>query len=530
MMLRDDLVLGIRLLGGLPRFVRHPVGLTEARVTLRRRLETRGAALLGVARRVYAKPGNPYRLLLESAGCEFGDLERFVLQDGVEGTLESLLARGVYLTVDEFKGRRPVVRGSTSFRIDPVLLQNPAAGGVSALTSGSRGPRRSVAIDLRAIRDWAVNVRFEFEGRGAPNPAVARWSIPGGEAVAGILSMYAGSGVPLARWFSPVDPASPDLHPRYRWSTRLLRWGSVLGGVPVPRPEHVPIEEPEPIIRWITDTLRAGASPFLVMYVSSAVRLARAAVEAGIDLTGSHILGTGEPITASRRATVQRAGMSIAGRYASMEIGPIASGCLTPAAPDDVHVFHDSLALVQPPPDRATAGSPVRPLFISTLQPSVPFTMLNVSLGDQAVLASRTCGCLLGEVGWRTHLHGIRSFEKLTAGGMSFLDADLVRVLEDVLPTRFGGVPTDYQLVEDEEGDGRPRLRLLIHPAVGPVDPTEARAAFLDAIGAGAGPERVMGLAWRGAGFPRVERRPPVATGSGKILHLHVGRQPGGVR
>jgi hypothetical protein len=65
---------------------------------------------------------------------------------------------------------------------------------------------------------------------------------------------------------------------------------------------------------------------------------------------------------------------------------------------------------------------------------------------------------------------------------------------------------------------------------VGPVDPQAARAAFLDAIGAGVGPERVMGLTWHGAGLPGVERRPPLATGSGKILHLHVGGQSGGSR
>ena len=495
-------------------------------MTLRHRLETRGSALLGIAQRVYAQPGNPYRLLLESAGCEFGDLERLVSRDGVEGALESLLRQGVYLTVDEFKGRRPVVRGSTSFQADPAFLQNPVAGSVPALTSGSRGPRTSVAIDLHAIRDWAVNTRFEFEARGARRWTVARWTVPGGEAVAGILRFYAGSGVPLARWFSPVEPSSPDLHPRYRWSAWVLRSGSRLGGVPVPSPQYVPLENPGPIVRWLAGTLRTGASPFLVMYVSSAVRLARAALDAGVDLAGTHILGTGEPVTANRRATIRRAGIEIAASYASMEIGPIASGCLSATEPDDVHVFHDLLALIQPP---GLPASP-RPLFASTLRPTAPVTMLNVSLGDQGVLARDSCDCLFGETGWRTHLRGIRSFEKLTAGGMSFLDTDLVRVLEDVLPSRFGGAPTDYQLVEDEEADGRPRLRLLIHPAVGPVDPQAASAAFLDAIGAGGGPERVMGLAWHGAGLPGVERRPPLATGSGKILHLHAGGQPRGSR
>ena len=39
-----------------------------------------------------------------------------------------------------------------------------------------------------------------------------------------------------------------------------------------------------------------------------------------------------------------------------------------------------------------------------------------------------------------------------------------------------------------------------------------------------------MSLVWRDAGLLRVERRPPVATETGKVLHLHSvssGRPPG---
>ena len=73
-------------------------------------------------------------------------------------------------------------------------------------------------------------------------------------------------------------------------------------------------------------------------------------------------------------------------------------------------------------------------------------------------------------MGWTTHLREIRSHEKLTAGGMTFLDTDLIRVLEEVLPARFGGAPTDYQLVEEEAAEGQPRVRLLVHPRIGAVD------------------------------------------------------------
>jgi hypothetical protein len=78
--------------------------------------------------------------------------------------------------------------------------------------------------------------------------------------------------------------------------------------------------------------------------------------------------------------------------------------------------------------------------------------------------------------------------------------------------------------VEEEDRDGAARLRLVVHPGVGPLDPEAVAGAFVEALGRGSGAERVMGLAWREAALVRVERRPPLATASGKLLHLHVGR------
>ena len=61
----------------------------------------------------------------------------------MEGVLEALYRQGVYLTVDELKGRRPVIRGATTIPLDPVALRNPlTAGPLHARTSGSGGARR----------------------------------------------------------------------------------------------------------------------------------------------------------------------------------------------------------------------------------------------------------------------------------------------------------------------------------------------------------------------------------------------------
>jgi hypothetical protein len=47
------------------------------------------------------------------------------------------------------------------------------------------------------------------------------------------------------------------------------------------------------------------------------------------------------------------------------------------------------------------------------------------------------------------------------------------------------------------------------------------------ALGSGTGAERIMGQVWRDGAVLGVERRAPLATPSGKILHLHLG---GGAR
>ena len=187
-----------------------------------------------------------------------------------------------------------------------------------------------------------------------------------------------------------------------------------------------------------------------------------------------------------------------------------------------MHFFEDRLAVIQPGADAACDGLPPAALLLSTLLPTAPILLLNVSLGDQARLERRRCGCGLESEGWTLHLHHVRSFEKLVAGGVALLDADVDRVLEEVLPSRFGGRPTDYQLVERLDGErGRPEVRLIVHPALGPIEEAALVETFLDAIGGGSGGERMMALQWRGGGVLGVERRAPLLTASGKILHLH---------
>jgi hypothetical protein len=103
---------------------------------------------------------------------------------------------------------------------------------------------------------------------------------------------------------------------------------------------------------------------------------------------------------------------------------------------------------------------------------------------------------------------------------MMMLDADLLGILDELLPARFGGDPTCYQLVEESES-GQAQLRLLVHPRLGPLDELALAETFLSAIGQLSPAARVLELQWREAGLLQVERCPPLTTAVGKISHLH---------
>ena len=99
-------------------------------------------------------------------------------------------------------------------------------------------------------------------------------------------------------------------------------------------------------------------------------------------------------------------------------------------------------------------------------------------------------------------------------------DSSVIQVLEEVLPGRFGGGPTDYQLVEEEDAGGAARLRLLVHPRLGPLEPQQISSAFLEAVGQGDGVERITSLAWAEGEFLQVDRHPPETAASDKIRQI----------
>jgi hypothetical protein len=323
-----------------------------------------------------------------------------------------------------------------------------------------------------------------------------------------LLDLCARGSAP-ARWFSPVDPGVLELPARYRWSVRLVRGGGRLSGRRLPAPEHVRALTPDPVVDWMADTLAAGETPHLHARPSAVLRACEAAARRGVPLDSAEVTVDGEPITAPRAAAMRRAGLRMLPRYAAAEVGLIGVACLTPRGSDDVHVLHDLVAVIQAT-GPATGSLPAGAFLVSSLRPAAPLILLNASTGDTGVLDDRPCGCPVSVPGWTTRARGIQRLDALADDGPALPFAAVARALDETLPCRFGGGPGDYQLVEDEAAGGARRLRLLVHPEVGPVDPSAVAEAF------------VAGLeGWPSGRAPSVERHAPLATNVGKVLHIH---------
>ncbi|MGH8546608.1 MAG: hypothetical protein ACREX3_23935, partial [Gammaproteobacteria bacterium] len=134
----------------------------------------------------------------------------------------------------------------------------------------------------------------------------------------------------------------------------------------------------------------------------------------------------------------------------------------------------------------------------------------------------RDCGCALERVGFTQHLHTIRSFEKFTSEGMNYFSTDLFELLENTIPSEFGGGPGDYQLVEEEDNHGQTRLTLLVHPDIGELNEEKLLTRLQQGLAQGSRNNRFMSGIWQGAGTFRVRREVPHASARGKILPLHI--------
>jgi hypothetical protein len=275
------------------------------------------------------------------------------------------------------------------------------------------------------------------------------------------------------------------------------------------------------VARWARATAQTDGACLVRGPVGMALRAALAAEDAGLDLTGVTFVGGGEPPTPAKVTGIRRTGARYIPAYVYTETGPVGSGCARPLDGTDVHLFEDSLAVIQSSQSVPGTELEVKAFSFTTLLPTAPKLMLNVQSDDYGILETRACGCPLESLGYGRHIRQVHSFRKFTGEGMTLIGTNLLHILEEVLPARLGGTPLDYQLLEEEDARGLTRVTLLVNPEIGIPDEQAVVEIVLESLrqeGLAGGLARLM---WAQAGTLRVKRMKPILTARGKLMPLH---------
>jgi hypothetical protein len=250
------------------------------------------------------------------------------------------------------------------------------------------------------------------------------------------------------------------------------------------------------------------------------LRICIAALEAGLDLNNVTISGGGEPFSASKVKTITRSGARWVPKYFFQEVGAVGLGCAQPVDENDLHFIKDALALIQYPRRLPGTEMIVDAFYFTTLLPAAPKLLLNVESDDYGIVETRSCGCPFEALGYTEHLRKINSFSKLTGEGVTLVGSDMLHILEEVLPSCFGGSPLDYQLLEEEDQQGFTRLNLLVNPEIQIEDEAVVINLVLETLKRKAGQHQALDL-WKQAETLKVKRQKPILTAYGKFMPLH---------
>ncbi len=517
-----------RFVGSLREFVGEGINLDEARAIIRARVAQREENFLRLIEQgVYGYPRSPYLPLLQLAQVERGDIPSMVRRHGLEGTLRALRQAGVYVTFEELKGRTPIVRHGQHVPAAPEDFDNPfVVRSYQAESGGSTGQGTRVQHNLGNLVTHAPYRLVTLDAHGILNAPTAVWRgiLPDPSGLNTVLRTVYYRHLPQV-WYSQIDPWQRGISKKYAVATWATVAAARLYGAKIPWPRTLHLKDAVVVARWAAQALAAHGKCQIVTTVSRGLRVALAAQEAGISLEGAVFAIAGEPVTPAKVRAINASGARCYATYGFTEIGRMGMGCGNPADPTDVHLLKDSCAVVQQ--ERPVPGTDLTvPAFnVTSLLLTSPKLLLNAESDDFGILEQRSCGCALEECGLTEHLREIYSFGKLTGEGVTLVGSEMVQVIEEVLPARFGGSPLDYQLMEEEDEHGFTRLTLLISPRVQLADETAAQNVVLEALLKHNVAANVARTTWQEAGTLRVQRREPVWTKRGKLLPLYVAHR-----
>ena len=104
----------------------------------------------------------------------------------------------------------------------------------------------------------------------------------------------------------------------------------------------------------------------------------------------------------------------------------------------------------------------------------------------------------------------------------TILHAELLDLVDRVPPTRFGGGPADYQLVETEtRATGASHVQIVVSPRVGPLAEGDVVETVLAVVAAGPKWREMTATLWGDGDTVEVVRREPYPTPAGKLHAFH---------
>ncbi|MBW1767158.1 MAG: hypothetical protein JRJ65_08930 [Deltaproteobacteria bacterium] len=515
-----NLVLGLR------NFLKETLTLEQCKEIVKKRMEERDINFLDIVKKgIYENKNSPYLKLLDLAGCEFGDIKSSVSKDGIEQTLQNLRESGVYLTYDEFKGRKDVIRGEKTFKFEASDFNSPYISHLLALrTGGTTGKAEKASVDFEYMFQNAIYRALVYDVYKLWEVPFALWLpiLPGS---AGISALFRSTkiGNPPLKWFSQIDREYITPSFKHKFRTNGVIYAGRLFGVKLPTPEFVDLNSAVKVAEWAVEMIREFSGCCISTYPSSAVRICHAAKERGWDMDGLKFTVGGEPLTRAKKNEIKSVGADIVPNYGFTEVGAIGLGCADPVEPDEVHFLRDSFAMIQHKRKPLNTGLPVNAFLFTSFAHGVPKILLNVETGDYGVVESRGCGCGFDKLGFSEHIHGIRSFGKFTSEGMNLAGTHLIRIIEEILPIKYGGDSTDYQLIEEEDEQGITRLNIFVSPSVGEINERDLLETVLSELRA-ENKTIFMPEIFSQAETFRIKRAYPISTERGKILSLHIKR------
>ena len=230
-----------RFIGGLRKFLKEPITVEQARRVVSERLQNREPNFLTLARQtIFSNESSPYLKLLRLAGCEYGDIERLVGSDGIENTLVKLADKGVFVSYEEFKRGKEVIRGSAAFNFKETDFDNPLVKASMKVTSG--GTRTAGATTVYDFDYMAaqreIHQSIYLDAAIQPGSPLLMWLpiMPG--AGPRLMIDYYKNGHPPIKWFSPV--ASKNVRPSFknRAATAYIVYAGRLFGARFPSPDR----------------------------------------------------------------------------------------------------------------------------------------------------------------------------------------------------------------------------------------------------------------------------------------------------